>query len=50
VLGIVYGGSAGPNTLEPLTEADGLFLGRFAHDPANYARVLDDALARQSSL
>jgi triosephosphate isomerase len=44
VLGIVYGGSAGPSTLEPLTEADGLFLGRFAHDPANYARVLDDAL------
>jgi triosephosphate isomerase len=41
---IVYGGSAGPGTLAPLTEVDGLFLGRFAHDPANFARVLDDAL------
>lgn len=48
-LGIVYGGSAGPNTLGPLVEADGLFLGRFAHDPANYARVLDEALERQSA-
>ena len=43
-LGVLYGGSAGPGTLAPLTEADGLFLGRFAHDPANFARVLDDAI------
>lgn len=46
-LGIVYGGSAGPNTLAPLVEADGLFLGRFVHDPANFALVLDEALARR---
>jgi triosephosphate isomerase len=48
-LGILYGGSAGPGTLMPLDEADGLFLGRFAHDPANYARVLDDAIERQGT-
>ena len=47
-LAILYGGSAGPGTLAPLSEADGLFLGRFAHDPTNYARVLDEAIARQS--
>jgi triosephosphate isomerase len=47
VLGILYGGSAGPGTLAPLTEADGLFLGRFAHVPANFARVLDDAIERR---
>ena len=41
----IYGGSAGPGTLVPLVEADGLFLGRFAHDPANFGVVLDDALA-----
>jgi triosephosphate isomerase len=43
-LGILYGGSAGPGTLAPLVEADGLFLGRFAHDPANFATVLDEAI------
>ncbi len=43
-LGLLYGGSAGPGTLGPLTEADGLFLGRFAHNPANFARVLDEAI------
>ncbi|HEX4443952.1 MAG TPA: triose-phosphate isomerase family protein [Galbitalea sp.] len=47
-LGILYGGSAGPGTLAPLSEADGLFLGRFAHEPANYARVLDEAITRQA--
>ena len=46
-IGILYGGSAGPGTLAPLTEADGLFLGRFAHDPANFARVLDEAIERR---
>lgn len=40
---ILYGGSAGPGTLAPLTELDGVFLGRFAHDPANLALVLDEA-------
>jgi triosephosphate isomerase len=48
-LGIVYGGSAGPGTLGPLVEADGLFLGRFAHDPGNFAAVLDEAIARRRS-
>jgi len=41
---IIYGGSAGPGLLPQLTAADGLFLGRFAHDPGNLGRVLDEAL------
>jgi triosephosphate isomerase len=42
---IVYGGSAGPGLLASLRPAvDGLFLGRFAHDPANIGTVLDEAL------
>lgn len=41
---IIYGGSAGPGLLPQLPAADGLFLGRFAHDAANLARVLDEAL------
>ena len=41
---IIYGGSAGPGLLPQLTAADGLFLGRFAHDAANLGRVLDEAL------
>lgn len=41
---IVYGGSAGPGLLPQLTAADGLFLGRFAHDAANLGWVLDEAL------
>jgi triosephosphate isomerase len=43
---VVYGGSAGPGLLNQLDAADGLFLGRFAHDPANLGKVLDEALAR----
>ncbi|MET4639329.1 triose-phosphate isomerase family protein [Mycetocola sp. 2940] len=43
---IVYGGSAGPGLLGRLPAADGLFLGRFAHDPASFARVLDEASDR----
>ena len=43
---IIYGGSAGPGLLADLHPAvDGLFLGRFAHDPANVLRVLDEAAA-----
>lgn len=42
---IIYGGSAGPGLLAQVPEVDGLFLGRFAHDPANFARVLDEALS-----
>jgi triosephosphate isomerase len=43
---IVYGGSAGPGLLTRLPAADGLFLGRFAHDPANLRLVLDEAESR----
>lgn len=43
---VVYGGSAGPGLLERLDGAvDGLFLGRFAHDPANLLAVIDEAAA-----
>ena len=47
---LIYGGSAGPGLLPRLPEADGLFLGRFAHDPANFGAVLDEARARQFHL
>jgi triosephosphate isomerase len=41
---VIYGGSAGPGLLTELgTDVDGLFLGRFAHDPEALARVLDEA-------
>ncbi|KAA9089581.1 triose-phosphate isomerase family protein [Microbacterium radiodurans] len=50
---VVYGGSAGPGLLARLgDDVDGLFLGRFAHDPAAFAAVLDEAAdlaARRSS-
>jgi len=40
---VIYGGSAGPGLLTRLGSAvDGLFLGRFAHDPAALAAVLDE--------
>lgn len=42
---IIYGGSAGPGLLLQLCGVDGLFLGRFAHDPENLASVLDEALS-----
>ncbi|WP_256728902.1 triose-phosphate isomerase family protein [Microbacterium oleivorans] len=43
---VIYGGSAGPDLLTRLGDAvDGLFLGRFAHDPAALGRVLDEATA-----
>lgn len=43
---VVYGGSAGPGTLTELWPAvDGLFLGRFAHDPDALAAVLGEAAA-----
>ena len=46
---LIYGGSAGPGLLPQLAAADGLFLGRFAHDAANLGRVLDEAmLSRQA--
>lgn len=46
---ILYGGSAGPGLLPHLEAVDGLFLGRFAHDPRNFGLVLDEALALTDS-
>lgn len=46
---VVYGGSAGPGLLDALGPAvDGLFLGRFAHDPAALAAVLREAATRRA--
>ncbi|RBM17986.1 triose-phosphate isomerase [Prauserella sp. PE36] len=42
---VIYGGSAGPGLLTRLGRSvDGLFLGRFAHDPAAVGKILDEAL------
>ncbi|WP_213813784.1 triose-phosphate isomerase family protein [Glaciihabitans sp. dw_435] len=47
---VIYGGSAGPGLLTELGgDADGLFLGRFAHDPAALGAVLDEAAVLASS-
>ncbi|MGY3318214.1 triose-phosphate isomerase family protein [Arthrobacter sp. TE12232] len=43
-LPIIYGGSAKPGLLPTLEGVSGLFLGRFAHNPANFGCVLDEAL------
>ncbi len=41
---VIYGGSAGPGLLTSVRDsADGLFLGRFAHDPAALEAILDEA-------
>ncbi|TLD07507.1 hypothetical protein PgNI_10249 [Pyricularia grisea] len=38
---ILYGGSAGPGLFEKLKDGvDGLFLGRFAHDPEQFVRTI----------
>ena len=43
---VIYGGSAGPGLLTSLGGAvDGLFLGRFAHDPDALLAVIDEATA-----
>ena len=43
---VIYGGSAGPGLLtRGAGRVRGLFLGRFAHDPAAVAAILDEALA-----
>lgn len=44
-LPIIYGGSAKPGLLPQLPGISGLFMGRFAHDAANFGTVLDEALA-----
>ncbi len=42
---VIYGGSAGPGLLGQLgADVDGIFLGRFAHEPAALISVLDEAL------
>lgn len=39
----LYGGSAGPGTFEGLREGiDGLFLGRFGHDPEQCRDVISE--------
>ncbi|BDZ45540.1 triose-phosphate isomerase family protein [Naasia aerilata] len=44
--GVIYGGSAKPGLLAALGHTvDGLFLGRFAHDPSALAAILDEAQA-----
>jgi triosephosphate isomerase len=43
-LPVIYGGSAKPGLLPTLEGVSGLFLGRFAHNPANFGAVLDEAL------
>lgn len=43
---VIYGGSAGPGLLTSIGDSvDGLFLGRFAHDPAAVEAILDEAQA-----
>ncbi|EON97693.1 putative triosephosphate isomerase protein [Phaeoacremonium minimum UCRPA7] len=40
---ILYGGSAGPGLFEKLKDGvDGLFLGRFAHDPAQFHKTIQE--------
>lgn len=43
-LPVIYGGSAKPGLLLTLEGISGLFLGRYAHDAANFGKVLDEAL------
>ncbi|MFV0375013.1 triose-phosphate isomerase family protein [Microbacterium sp.] len=43
---LIYGGAAGPGLLSRVGDSvDGLFLGRFAHDPAALAAIVDEASA-----
>ncbi|KAK6836745.1 hypothetical protein PG987_007240 [Apiospora arundinis] len=40
---LLYGGSAGPGLFEKLkTGVDGLFLGRFAHDPSQFYKTIQE--------
>lgn len=42
---VIYGGSARPGLLPRIGDVvDGVFLGRFAHDPLAFGRILDEAL------
>jgi triosephosphate isomerase len=43
-LQVIYGGSAGPGLLSRLwPDVDGIFLGRFAHQPQAFASILAEA-------
>lgn len=43
-LKVIYGGSAGPGLIQRLgTDVNGLFLGRFAHDPQALAQIIEEA-------
>jgi triosephosphate isomerase len=43
---VIYGGSAGPGLLSEIADSvDGIFLGRFAHDPDALRVILDEALS-----
>ncbi|MCU5771119.1 triose-phosphate isomerase [Erwiniaceae bacterium BAC15a-03b] len=43
---VIYGGSAGPGLLSRLGhQVNGLFLGRFAHQPAALRQIIDEAAA-----
>ena len=47
---VIYGGAAGPGLLGRLGDTvDGLFLGRYAHDPEAVRAVLDEATRNGSS-
>ncbi|PWG60802.1 triose-phosphate isomerase [Bifidobacterium catulorum] len=46
---VLYGGSAGPGLLSRLwPSVDGLFLGRFAHDPHAFMSVVDEAIGLEN--
>lgn len=43
---VIYGGSAGPGIIAEVADSvDGLFLGRFAHDPEAVRSILDEVAA-----
>lgn len=47
---LIYGGAARPGLFSSIvTEADGIFLGRFAHDPSAFGAVLDEVIAVSST-
>ena len=47
---VIYGGSAGPGLLTEISDAvDGVFLGRFAYDPAAIVQILDEVHALASA-
>lgn len=49
-LTILYGGSAGPGTFGKIQDGvDGLFLGRFAHDPEAFARTIEEVGGKRSA-